>query len=82
MVHFFQGPVKYEFAYGVADPHTGDYHSQKESRDGYLTQGEYSVHEADGTIRTVKYTADKHNGFNAIVERSGQPQSYKASTQY
>lgn len=27
--------------------------------------------EADGTIRVVKYTADPHNGFNAVVERKG-----------
>lgn len=25
---------KYEFAYGVEDHHTGDYHGQKEHRDG------------------------------------------------
>lgn len=27
--------------------------------------------EPDGTIRTVSYTADDHNGFNAVVTRSG-----------
>lgn len=27
--------------------------------------------EADGTTRVVEYTADKHNGFNAIVKRIG-----------
>lgn len=27
--------------------------------------------EPDGTIRVVKYTADPHNGFNAIVSRVG-----------
>jgi hypothetical protein len=27
--------------------------------------------EPDGTTRTVHYTADKHNGFNAHVDRSG-----------
>lgn len=25
----------------------------------------------DGTLRTVHYTADDHNGFNAVVEKSG-----------
>ncbi|KAJ8966384.1 hypothetical protein NQ317_007766 [Molorchus minor] len=63
---------RYEFAYGVEDHHTGDIHSHKEARDGDVTQGEYSLHEADGTIRTVKYTVDKHSGFNAVVERTGQ----------
>lgn len=27
--------------------------------------------EPDGTIRTVHYTADDHNGFNAVVSRAG-----------
>jgi len=28
--------------------------------------------EPDGTVRTVHYTADDHNGFNAIVHKNGQ----------
>lgn len=28
--------------------------------------------EADGSIRSVDYTADKHSGFNAVVKHSGQ----------
>nr|XP_022903298.1 cuticle protein 7-like [Onthophagus taurus] len=62
---------KYEFNYGVSDGHTGDVKSQHETRDGDVVKGSYSLHEADGTIRTVHYTADDHNGFNAVVERSG-----------
>lgn len=27
--------------------------------------------EPDGTVRVVKYTADDHNGFNAVVQRLG-----------
>ncbi|KAG5872617.1 hypothetical protein JTB14_017133 [Gonioctena quinquepunctata] len=73
---------KYEFAYGVEDHHTGDIHSHKETRDGDLTQGEYSLVEPDGTIRTVKYTVDKHSGFNAVVERSGHPQHQNAQRNY
>lgn len=34
-------------------------------------KGSYSLAEPDGTIRTVHYTADDHNGFNAVVTRSG-----------
>lgn len=64
---------KYEFSYAVEDKHTGDIKSQHETRDGDKVVGEYSFHEADGTIRTVKYTADKHSGFNAVVTRSGKP---------
>ncbi|KAF5275612.1 hypothetical protein FQA39_LY06724 [Lamprigera yunnana] len=62
---------KYEFNYGVSDAHTHDHHSQHEVRDGDVVHGEYSLHEADGTIRNVKYTADHKNGFNAHVTRSG-----------
>ncbi|KAF5307752.1 hypothetical protein FQR65_LT06623 [Abscondita terminalis] len=69
-VDYYAHP-KYEFKYGVSDGHTHDIHSQQESRDGDVVHGEYSLHEADGTIRTVKYTADKKNGFNAQVIRSG-----------
>ncbi|KAK9869683.1 hypothetical protein WA026_003430 [Henosepilachna vigintioctopunctata] len=62
---------KYEFNYGVGDGHTGDHKSQKEERDGDVVKGSYSLVEPDGTIRTVHYTADDHNGFNAIVTRTG-----------
>ncbi|XP_072940665.1 uncharacterized protein [Epargyreus clarus] len=61
---------KYDFAYSVADSHTGDNKSQHESRDGDAVHGEYSLHEADGSIRTVHYTADAHSGFNAVVSHS------------
>jgi len=66
------GPAKYEFAYSVADPHTGDYHSQEEKRDGDHVVGQYSLHEADGTVRIVRYSDEGH-GFNAVVERQGHP---------
>ncbi|KAK4879380.1 hypothetical protein RN001_007526 [Aquatica leii] len=69
-VDYYAHP-KYEFKYGVSDEHTKDQHSQHEIRDGDFVQGEYSLHEADGTIRTVKYTADHKNGFNAEVIKSG-----------
>lgn len=55
----------------MSDPHTGDHKSQHEVRDGDVVKGSYSLAEPDGTIRTVHYTADDHNGFNAVVEKSG-----------
>ncbi|XP_060517128.1 cuticle protein 19-like [Cylas formicarius] len=64
---------KYEFNYGVQDPHTGDHKTQHEVRDGDVVKGSYSVAEPDGTLRTVHYTADDYNGFNAVVEKSGHP---------
>jgi hypothetical protein len=55
----------------VKDHHTGDLKSQWEQRDGDKVKGSYSVLEPDGSIRTVDYTADDHNGFNAVVKRTG-----------
>lgn len=68
---YFQAYPKYSFNYGVNDVHTGDIKSQWEERDGDVVKGEYSLVEPDGSVRTVSYTADAHNGFNAVVHRSG-----------
>ncbi|XP_075992707.1 uncharacterized protein LOC142987669 [Anticarsia gemmatalis] len=57
------------FSYEVADPNTGDYKSQVESRNGGNVVGQYSLLEADGTKRIVDYTADDVNGFNAVVRK-------------
>ncbi|XP_044263702.1 cuticle protein 19-like [Tribolium madens] len=66
----YYAPPKYTFKYGVSDYHTGDIKSQQESRDGDVVKGQYSVVEPDGSVRTVEYTADKHNGFNAVVHKT------------
>jgi hypothetical protein len=55
----------------VKDDHTHDIKEQAEKRDGDKVEGYYKLLEADGTTRTVHYTADKHTGFHAQVERSG-----------
>ncbi|CAG4943653.1 unnamed protein product [Colias eurytheme] len=57
------------FAYDVADPYTGDFKSQVETRSGGVVQGQYSLLDADGTKRTVDYSADDVNGFNAVVRK-------------
>ncbi|XP_047098485.1 uncharacterized PE-PGRS family protein PE_PGRS20-like, partial [Schistocerca piceifrons] len=62
---------RYEYAYGVADGHSGDHHSQKESRDGDKVVGEYTIKEPGGNVRTVKYHSDKKGGFFAEVHNSG-----------
>lgn len=44
-----------------------------------MISGSYSLSEPDGTTRIVEYSADKHNGFNAVVKRVGHashPQEY------
>lgn len=68
----FQAYPKYKYTYGVDDPYTGDHKSQAEVRDGDVVKGYYTVDEPDGTKRIVHYTADDHNGFNAVVEKVGQ----------
>ena len=62
----YYAPPKYAFKYGVNDYHTGDVKSQHETRDGDVVKGQYSLVEPDGSVRTVDYTADKHNGFNGM----------------
>ncbi|EDW79183.1 uncharacterized protein Dwil_GK10226 [Drosophila willistoni] len=62
---------QYSFSYGVTDQHTGDSKQQEETLVNGVVQGSYSLAEPDGTIRKVTYTADKINGFNAIVEKKG-----------
>ncbi|XP_068086136.1 cuticle protein 18.6-like [Anabrus simplex] len=61
---------QYSYAYDVQDALTGDSKNQQESRSGDVVQGSYSLAEPDGTIRTVEYTADPVNGFNAVVHKT------------
>uniref|UniRef100_A0A2H8TQ09 Cuticle protein 19 n=2 Tax=Melanaphis sacchari TaxID=742174 RepID=A0A2H8TQ09_9HEMI len=71
-------PIPYSFEYSVNDPYTYDVKSQRESSDGNgNVKGSYSLLEADGSTRTVEYTADDYNGFNAVVKNSASAASYK-----
>ncbi|XP_044762466.1 larval cuticle protein A2B-like [Coccinella septempunctata] len=60
---------QYQFGYNVQDSLTGDSKSQVETRNGDFVQGQYSLTDPDGTRRTVDYTADAINGFNAVVRK-------------
>jgi len=60
---------QYKFSYDVQDSLSGDNKNQFEERDGDVVHGEYSLNDADGFRRTVKYTSDPVNGFNAVVNR-------------
>lgn len=71
MLCFTQAPASYAYKYGVHDPTTGDIKHQSEERTGDVVRGQYSLVEPDGTVRTVDYTADPVNGFNAVVSKSG-----------
>ncbi|XP_059473474.1 cuticle protein 19.8-like [Neocloeon triangulifer] len=72
----FDAHPQYSFSYSVADAVTGDNKEQHESRDGDVVQGSYSLVEPDGSKRTVEYTADPVNGFNAVVNK--EPAAAKA----
>lgn len=65
----YDEPAQYEYGYSVNDDHTGDYKSHTEKRDGDIVHGRYEVVDPDGFKRIVEYTADAHNGFNAVVTR-------------
>ncbi|XP_014255734.1 cuticle protein 19-like [Cimex lectularius] len=69
-VDYYAHP-KYAYDYGVKDGYTGDVKNQWEQRDGDVVKGQYSLVEPDGSVRTVTYTADDHNGFNAVVHKTG-----------
>ncbi|XP_054725441.1 larval cuticle protein A2B-like [Anastrepha obliqua] len=60
---------QYKYSYDVQDAVSGDSKNQIEERDGDVVRGEYSLIDADGFKRTVQYTADPVNGFNAVVSR-------------
>lgn len=55
------------YSFGISDPKSGNSQTRQESRNGDAVQGEYSVLQADGAIRTVQYTADSKNGFQANI---------------
>ncbi|CAG4959903.1 unnamed protein product [Colias eurytheme] len=68
-VEEYDAHPQYSYAYDVHDSLTGDSKSQHESRDGDVVHGSYSLVDSDGTKRTVDYTADPVNGFNAVVHK-------------
>lgn len=65
----FDSNPQYAYAYDVQDSNTGDFKSQYETRIGDSVKGSYSLVDPDGTKRTVDYTADDINGFNAVVKK-------------
>ena len=69
---------QYSYAYDVHDGLTGDAKSHTESRQGDVVQGSYSLVEPDGSRRTVEYTADPVNGFNAVVHKDAAAVAVKA----
>ncbi|XP_068630572.1 cuticle protein 19-like [Battus philenor] len=80
--HDYYAYPKYDFSYSVSDPHTGDHKSQHEIRDGDAVHGSYSLLQPDGSVRTVHYSADDHNGFNAKVHNSAPSVHYAPIATY
>lgn len=68
-VEEYDAHPQYNFAYDIQDSLTGDSKNQHETRDGDVVQGQYSLTDPDGYRRTVDYTSDPINGFNAVVSR-------------
>ena len=70
----YEEPAKYDFSYDVHG--YGDYEPQfnaQEARDGYATQGSYSVVLPDGRTQTVTYrTDDAYSGNIAEVTYEGE----------
>merc|ERR1719320_1638990 len=66
-------PPKYEYTYGVADEYSGANFEAAETRDGYNTQGSYSVNLPDGRRQTVTYV-DNGDGLEAVVTYEGEAQ--------
>ena len=59
-------PAVYNYEYAVKDDYTYNDFGASENRDGYLTQGQYSVALPDGRVQTVTYTVDGGAGKTTI----------------
>ncbi|XP_040573795.1 uncharacterized protein [Lepeophtheirus salmonis] len=78
-------PAAYQYQYAVSDEYAGLNFGADEARDGYSTNGKYSVALPDGRIQTVSYNvADAYSGYVADVTYSGEPQyaPYKSAPAY
>merc|ERR1719330_1930966 len=61
----------------VNDDYAGVNFNQEESRNGYATNGQYSVLLPDGRTQTVTYTVgDGYSGYQADVTYSGYAKEY------
>ncbi|XP_037805104.1 cuticle protein 19.8-like [Penaeus monodon] len=64
---------KYNYNYGVVDSYSGANFAASESRDGYNTEGSYTVDLPDGRKQIVKYV-DNGDGYVAEVTYEGEAQ--------
>lgn len=66
--HDYYHYPSYKYEYGVYDPKTKDHHSQWEHRDGDNVKGEYTLDEADGTVRILNFKKDLNLNFNSFLQ--------------
>ncbi|KAK3849601.1 hypothetical protein Pcinc_043650 [Petrolisthes cinctipes] len=76
-------PPKYTYNYAVVDDYSGTNFGHSESRDGYKTEGSYTVDLPDGRKQTVTYV-DNGDGLVAEVTYEGEAQypEYKPEPKY
>ncbi|XP_042239583.1 cuticle protein 7-like [Homarus americanus] len=67
-------PPQYNSQYAVRDDYSGNDYGHEESRDGYNTQGTYSVLLPDGRVQRVTYYVDGDSGYVAEVTYEGEAQ--------
>ena len=76
-------PANYAYNYAVVDDYAGLNYNQEESRDGYATNGQYSVLLPDGRTQTVTYSVgDGYTGYVADVQYSGYAKEYQPAPAY
>ncbi|XP_076059602.1 uncharacterized protein LOC143036239 [Oratosquilla oratoria] len=69
----YDDPPRYDFNYAVKDYSNNDFGHQ-ENRDGYNTNGGYSVLLPDGRLQRVTYTVNGDEGYVAEVTYEGEAQ--------
>ncbi|XP_042892338.1 cuticle protein 8-like isoform X2 [Penaeus japonicus] len=74
-------PAKYNYNYGVSDEYSGANFGHSESRDGYKTEGSYTVDLPDGRKQIVKYV-DNGDGLVAEVTYEGEAQYPEYKPEY
>ncbi|XP_050700405.1 cuticle protein 8-like [Eriocheir sinensis] len=74
-------PPQYKYNYGVADGYTGASYGHSESRDGYKTEGSYTVDLPDGRTQIVNYV-DNGDGLEAVVTYEGEAQYPEHQSSY
>ena len=80
---YHEEPANYAYNYAVVDDYHGVNFNQEESRNGYATNGQYSVLLPDGRTQTVTYTVgDGYTGYQADVTYSGYAKEYHPAPAY